>query len=56
MAHGTRKQSQEVRSVISQNGFAGSEPVVAQNDIGRETIKNGEREAPATTVIVSGDT
>jgi len=44
-----------VRLVVGQNGFAGGEPVVAQNDIRMEAIGNSQREAGVVTAIVGGD-
>jgi len=53
--HRAQSGSQEARPIDGQNGFAGGEPVVAQNDIGSEAVGNGERKVGVITTAVSGD-
>ena len=55
VVHDTWKRSQEVRSVVGQNGFAGGEPVVTQNDVRGKAIENQKREAGVVATIISGD-
>jgi len=53
---GGQKGFQKVGLIISQGGFAGCEPVIAQNGIGGKVVRNREREAGVIATVISGDT
>jgi hypothetical protein len=50
--YGAQKGFYQARPIIDQDGFAGHEPVVTQNEIGGKATGNEGREAGAIATVV----